>query len=116
MVDTTGSIQMNVHRMKTIALISSRHKEAGADTIKEYAYTARICRTTQKHKYGEIPCEVEHLTMASRKMSFIKSNLINVYFVAFSVAITFLVSIFYGLKAFFYRPIKMLETDKKKKQ
>ncbi|KAJ9049262.1 hypothetical protein DSO57_1026495 [Entomophthora muscae] len=116
MADATGSIQMNVHRMQTIALIGSRRKEAGADAIEEYAYTARICRTTKKHKYGKIPCEVEHLTMASRKMSFIKSNLIDVYFVAFSVAITSLVSIFYGIKAIFYLPRKAPETDKKKKQ
>ncbi|KAJ9081918.1 hypothetical protein DSO57_1009909 [Entomophthora muscae] len=80
--DVDGSISNNVRRMQILAQIGSRRKELGADAIEEYVYTARICRQSQKHRYGEIPCEAKHLVPADRDMSYITSSLMDVYFFA----------------------------------
>ncbi|KAI0240752.1 hypothetical protein L0F63_007317 [Massospora cicadina] len=82
MTDPTGTIATNVRRMRTLALIGSRRKASGADAVEEYAYAAQACRPHHPPEYGQIPCELEHLTMASRHMSFIKANLVDVYLAA----------------------------------
>ncbi|KAJ9057114.1 hypothetical protein DSO57_1025761 [Entomophthora muscae] len=87
--DPHGEIAMNVARMQTLASGRARRKEEGADAVEEYAYTAIACRPSQTHKYGEIPCELKHLTMASRHMPYIKANLIDVYLFAIFLVLAF---------------------------
>ncbi|KAI0234087.1 hypothetical protein L0F63_000595 [Massospora cicadina] len=79
--DKNGNFATNLKRMQTLAQIGSRRKELGADAIEEYAYAARICRPIQKHIYGQVPCEAKHLIPVSKYMSYIRSNLLDVYFV-----------------------------------
>ncbi|KAJ9058790.1 hypothetical protein DSO57_1008600 [Entomophthora muscae] len=77
--DDTGSIAINVKRMQTLAHFGSRRKEIGADAIEEYAYTAKACRPLYPLKYGEISCELKHLTLVDREDSYLKAKLIDVY-------------------------------------
>ncbi|KAJ9063931.1 hypothetical protein DSO57_1035777 [Entomophthora muscae] len=89
--DTTGSFASHTQRMRTIAQYGSRRKDSGADAIEEYAYTAQACRPLQPSRYGEIPCELKHLTLASRNMSYLQSNLIDVY--AFAILLSLLTAL-----------------------
>ncbi|KAJ9067925.1 hypothetical protein DSO57_1034027 [Entomophthora muscae] len=82
MDDANGEISVNVQRMQTIATAGSRRKASGADAIEEYAYTAKACRRLHPTKFGEVPCELKHLALASQNMSFIAANLIDVYIAA----------------------------------
>ncbi|KAJ9081912.1 hypothetical protein DSO57_1009903 [Entomophthora muscae] len=77
--DPQGTISTNLHRMQTIAQSASQRKHLGATAIEEYAYVARICRPSQPHQFGQIPCEAKHLVPVSRTMSNIKANLLDVY-------------------------------------
>ncbi|KAJ9068517.1 hypothetical protein DSO57_1027860 [Entomophthora muscae] len=77
--DNSGMISANVKRMRTIVQFGSHRKELGADAIEEYAYIAQACRPFNQQKYGQTPCELQHLTMASRNMPFIQAKLIDVY-------------------------------------
>ncbi|KAJ9084970.1 hypothetical protein DSO57_1018699 [Entomophthora muscae] len=95
MDDPTGSIAANAKRMQTIAQFGSRRKTLGADAIEEYAYTAQACRPIHPQKYGQAPCELSHLTMASRNMSFIKANSLDVYGAVSILALTAILASLY---------------------
>ncbi|KAJ9056075.1 hypothetical protein DSO57_1036789 [Entomophthora muscae] len=97
--DNGGMLSANVKRMRTIAQFGSRRKALGADMIEEYAYTAQVCRPIYPHKYGEVPCELKHLAMTSRDMTFIQANLIDVYGVAILLALTCISVLGYGLRS-----------------
>ncbi|KAJ9076785.1 hypothetical protein DSO57_1022973 [Entomophthora muscae] len=95
MDDVNGEISVNVQRMQTIATVGSRRKASGADAIEEYVATARVCRPISPHNYGETPCELKHLTSASRNMNFIAANLIDVYIAAILLALAALFAVGY---------------------
>ncbi|KAJ9081913.1 hypothetical protein DSO57_1009904 [Entomophthora muscae] len=94
-LDPQGTIAANLRRMKILAQSGSRRITFGADTIEEYAYTARICRPTQPHHPSEIPCEAKHLIPKSRGMTFIQANLIDIYLAALLLSATSLALVVY---------------------
>ncbi|KAJ9056074.1 hypothetical protein DSO57_1036788 [Entomophthora muscae] len=97
--DSSGMISANAKRMRIIAQFGSHRKALGADAIEEYTYAAKVCRPIYPHKYGEVPCELKHLTMTSRDMTFIQANLIDVYGVAILLALTCIFVLGYGLRS-----------------
>ncbi|KAJ9085467.1 hypothetical protein DSO57_1013724 [Entomophthora muscae] len=104
--DSTGSIAANVKRMQAITQIGSRRKALGADAIEEYAYSSMACRPIYPHKYGQAPCELQHLTMASRNMSFIQANAIDVYGAVILALVTVLYTVWKAISGSGTKPPK----------
>ncbi|KAJ9057860.1 hypothetical protein DSO57_1018464 [Entomophthora muscae] len=114
MDDVTGSFSSNTQRMRTIAQYGSRRKDSGADAVEEYAYTAQACRPLHPYKFGEIPCELQHLALASRSMPYIQANLIDVYTAAFLLAVSTLFTFVYASRWIFSK-LSMPPAGKPKK-
>ncbi|KAJ9068225.1 hypothetical protein DSO57_1030814 [Entomophthora muscae] len=116
MDDVTGSFSSNTQRMRTIAQYGSRRKDSGADAVEEYAYTAQACRPLHPYKFGEIPCELQHLALASRSMPYIQANLIDVYTAAFLLAVSTLFTFVYTSRWIFSKLTSSQNDHKKKDQ
>ncbi|KAJ9063711.1 hypothetical protein DSO57_1038077 [Entomophthora muscae] len=115
MQDSTGSFLSNTQRMRTIAEHGSRRKSIGADAVEEYIEIARACRPLQTYRYGEIPCELKHLAMASRNMPYITANLIDVYIFVALTLLAFLVALVYMLAALMSYILPPTSIDQQKK-
>ncbi|KAJ9057109.1 hypothetical protein DSO57_1025756 [Entomophthora muscae] len=97
LADIQGQYHSNVKRMQRIAQLSSRRAVSGADAIEDYASIARICRPHHPYVYGEIPCELRHLTLASRNMNYFTANCFDVYAVAALICIALLLTFVYAM-------------------
>ncbi|KXN68405.1 glycosyltransferase family 1 protein [Conidiobolus coronatus NRRL 28638] len=97
-------LKSKVNQLQLITKFSSKRKEMAADLIETYAYSAKACRQFDTPNPFEAPCEVLPFLPLDKRISFIKSNLIDVYIASTLIIITVLFSLVY----FIYHSLKFL--------
>ncbi|KXN68649.1 glycosyltransferase family 1 protein [Conidiobolus coronatus NRRL 28638] len=88
---SNNDLKAKLEQFQRISKFSSNRKYFAADLIETYAYSAKTCRAIESPKSFEIPCEVKPFLPLDEQISFIKANLIDVYFVSillFFIAVT----------------------------